>query len=163
MIANSQHGPGGDRDAFGIRRRFRKRFTRQEVASEAEACLRQQIASGGSCFTFTHIVGGLVGYTIRRLLVRVIEPRLISDELVLELLSDYGFSLDWVPPRLLIREMLAHAVHIRRLVEQLRSELDVTVYARVVIEHAATQLASTESAFQLSNNQVDKVIDALLA
>ncbi|MEO2031646.1 MAG: hypothetical protein ABGZ35_06145 [Planctomycetaceae bacterium] len=153
----------GSDDSEELRRQFRSRFSRQEIASEAEACLKQQIASGGSCFTFTHLVGGLVGYTIRRLLVQVIEPRLISGELVLELLSDYAFSLDWVPPRLLIRETLAHAVHIRRLVEQLRSEFDVAADAPVVIEHAATQLASTESAFQLSDDQVDKVIDALLA
>lgn len=116
-MANTQHWSDGDLDDQELRRRFRESFKRQEVASYAESILKQRTESGGSCFMFSHSVSGLIGYAIRWLLVQFTEPRLISDQLIRSLMSDYAFAPNWVPPRLLVREALAHATHLRRLVE----------------------------------------------
>lgn len=158
---NSQQWSSDDHDYREIRRQFRRRFLRQDVASQAEAFLRQRTESGDSCFMFTHSVGGLVGYTIRRLLVRMVEPCRISDDLILQFVSDYGFAPDWVPPRLLVREALAHAVHLRRLVERLRREVGGGDDSGVVIERAAGDIPSAEAAFRLSDEEADAVIRTL--
>jgi hypothetical protein len=160
-MANTQHWSDDDLDDQELRRRFREFFKRQEVASYAESILKQRVESGGSCFMFAHSVGGLIGYAIRRLLVQFTEPRLISDELIRSLMSDYAFAPNWVPPRLLIREALAHAVHMRRLVEQLRIEVGGRENFEIVIEQAARDLFRADAAFLLNDEQVDAVIKTL--
>ena len=142
-------------------RQFRSRFSRGEVASHAEEFLKQRTESGGSCFMFAHSVGGLVGYTIRRLLAQIVEPRLISDELIRSLMSDYAFAPDWIPPRLLVREALAHAVHLRRLIERLRDEIGGRDNFSAVIEQAARDIPNVDVAFLLNDEQADAVINAL--
>ena len=127
----------------------------------AEDHLKQRTTAGDSCFMFGHSVGGLVGWTVRRLLVQFVEPGLISDELVLSLVFHYGFAADWVPPRLLVREALAHAVHLRHLVDQLRTETGGTEDSQLVIANAASGIQTAEDAYRLNDEQTDEVLQAL--
>lgn len=150
----------GSDDSEELRGQFRSRFSRQEIATRAEALLKWKTESGGSCFTFALSYGGLIGHTIRRLLVEFVEPSLISDDLICKLIADYEFAADWVPPRLLVREALAHAVHLRWLIERLRHEVGGRSNFEAVIERAAMSLPRADAAFLLNDKQVDELIEA---
>lgn len=139
--------------------RFRDRYSREQVASHAEEILRRCIDKGGSCFTFRHSPGGLTGHAIRTLLVEQIEPSRITDGLVRYLMSDLGFTSEWIPPRLLVREALVYAVRLRQVLKRLDEELPGGDGLKAVIDRAAMPLASAEAALLLSDEAVDALIE----
>lgn len=142
-----------------LRQRFRDRYSREQVASHAEEVLRRCIDKGGSCFTFRHSPGGLAGHAIRSLLVQQIEPSRITGELVRALMSDLGFTSEWIPPRLLIREALACAVRLRQVLRRLDEEIPGGDGLKFVIDRVSNALDSAESAFLLPDEAVDALIE----
>ena len=150
----------GDANNRQLQQRFLDEFSREQIATHAEKVLQRCTDTGGSCFTFRHAPDGLIGHTIRRLLCQFIEPRSITEQLVGSLMLELGFTSDWIPPKLLIRETLAFAVRLRQLTQRLCKEIDCEGDLRVAIEQAATQLPSAESALLLSDEVVDALIDS---
>jgi len=160
-MSDWREGDDDDFDVGRLHQRFRDRFSREQVASHAEKLLRRCIDAGGSCFTFGQLPDGLVGHAIRTLLVQQVEPNKVTDGLVRSLMSELGFTPEWIPRRLLIREALAYAVRFRQVMRRLDEEFCGGDSLNAVIDRAAIPLDSAEAAFLLSDEAVDALIDSI--
>jgi hypothetical protein len=140
---------------------FRERISRRQVELHAEQILRQCIDDGGSCFTFRDSCEGLAGHAIRSLLVQHIEPRRITDGLVRALLSELGFTPEWTPVRLLVREALALSVRLRQTLRRLGEGLSGVEGLKEEMYRAASSLDSSQSALLLSDEEVDALIESI--
>ncbi|WP_339910364.1 hypothetical protein [Symmachiella dynata] len=147
-----------------IFRQFIERVDRDTVAEMAERVLIDKAPHGGGIFVFTDYPGGLIGFTLRKLLVDGDYCCDLSDidELVDRLIDYYGFAQDWVPPLLLVREVLALTVHRRRIIEQLQRDLGKSVDLAPIFDRAAaTTIQHTEDAFLLDDERVGVILDEL--
>lgn len=145
-------------DSEEILQQFRERYDQATLAEAAERFLKEKAAMG-RCLLFMH--DGLITYTIRRLLIDDLEPSRVTDDLVNRLVDLYGFLPDWVPPRLLVREALAHTVHRRGLIQRLQREFGGTGNFAAVFDRAASHIGNSKEAFLLDDEFVDAVIGKL--
>ena len=145
-------------------RRFIARVDRGALAAKAEKVLKEKAPHGGGIFVFADYPGGLVSFTLRKLLLDGGDCCGPSDlnELVDRLIDYYEFAQDWVPPRLLVREVLALTVHRRRIIEQLQRDLGKSVDLAPIFDRAAaTTIQHTEDAFLLDDERVGVILDEL--
>ena len=94
------------------------------VGPWANAIAMDKADQASTILHLTQLEGGLIGFTLRQLLLDLTDSRSLFelDRLVDRLIESYGFPLDWVPPRLLVREALAHTVQRHRIIERLQRE-----------------------------------------
>ena len=102
-------------------RKFIERVDRDTLAEKAEQVLKEKASHGGAMFVFANSPDGLIGFTLRKLLIDSAATRCRSDldKLAGRLIEHYKFPSDWVPMRLLVREVLALTVHRRGIIEQI--------------------------------------------
>jgi len=112
---------------------------------------------------FANFPGGLVGFTLRKLLIDSTVSCGPSDldKLADRLVGFYGFPADWVPPRLLVREALAHTVQRQRIIERLQRELDKSVELASVFDRVATTIRHPREAFLLDDGCTDAILNEL--
>lgn len=143
--------------------RFIARVDRDALAMEAEQVLKEKAPQGGGIFVFTDYPGGLIGFTLRKLLFDGDGCCDLSDidELVDRLSDYYGFAQDWVPPRLLVREVLALTVHRRRIIEQLQRDLGKSVDIAPIFDRAAANIRCAKDAFLFGDDRTDALLAKL--
>ena len=144
-------------------RRFITRVDQDALAVKAEQVLKEKSPHGGGMSVFADYPGGLIGFTLRKLLFDGEDCCDLSDidGLVDRLIDYYGFAQDWVPPRLLVREVLALTVHRRRIIEQLQRNLGKSVDLAPVFDRAAASLRCVEDAFLLGDDRTDTLLTEL--
>ncbi|QDT50501.1 hypothetical protein Pan258_45790 [Symmachiella dynata] len=150
-------------DIDALFRRFIARADRDALAMEAEQVLKEKAPQGGGIFVFTDYPDGLIGFTLRKLLVDGDDRCCPADLEVLadQLVEFYSFPKDWVPPRLLVREALAMTVHRRGIIERLQCELGQFVDLAPLLERTAATIQYTEDAFLLDDERVGVILDEL--
>jgi len=144
-------------------RRFIARIDRDTLATEAEQVLKEKAPHGGGIFVFADYPSGLIGFTLRKLLLNGDNCCGPSDveELVNRLVAFYEFSQDWLPPRLLVREALALTFQRRRIIEQLRGKLGNSIDLASYLERAAARIRCAKDAFLLDDNRMDDLLEEL--
>jgi hypothetical protein len=143
--------------------KFIERVDRDMLAKKAERVLKDKASHGGGMFVFTNSPDGLIGFTIRKMVVASVQTccRSDFDELVSRLVEFYGFPADWVPPRLLVREVLALTVHRRRITERLQRDLGKSVDLVPVFDRAAATIRCVDDAYLLDDERTDSVLEEL--
>jgi hypothetical protein len=141
-----------------IRKRFLESFHADLIATRAEQYLKEKTWTGNSCFTFSHSTGGLIGYTIRRLLLEELGPTPMSEELLLQLTRDCGFSAEWLPLKILAREALALTVHRQKVITRIQAGLDTSKNLNAFFDFIAGSIPTAETAFSLNDVQVEAII-----
>ncbi|WP_339911693.1 hypothetical protein [Symmachiella dynata] len=146
-----------------IFRQFIERVDRDTVAEMAERVLTDKAPHGGGMSVFANAPGGLIGFTIRKLLLDSVASGCWTDldELAKRLARHYGFPADWVPPRLLVREALAMTVHRRGIIERLQRELGKSVGLAPMFDRAAASLRCVEDAFLFGDDRADALLAEL--
>lgn len=149
-------------------RQFTSRVDRDTLAKQAETILKQGAFGLGSASVFANYPGGLVGFTIRKL---VVEAATTSgnptdylrrvDELTDRLVAHYAFAKEWVPPRLLVREALALTVRRREVMRQLEKQVGECRRVLQVLEQGAAAVEGIKNAFLLSDESVDDLLRGL--
>ena len=144
-------------------RRFIARVDRDALATEAEQVLTEKEPEGGGIFVFADYPGGLIGFTLRKLLLDGGDCCDLSDidELGDRLIIYFGFAQDWVPPRLLVREVLALTVHRRRIIEQLQRDLGKSVDLAPIFDRAAANIRCAKDAFLFGDDRADALLAEL--
>ena len=144
-------------------RRFIARADRDAIATEAEKVLKEKAPYGGGIFVFADYPGGLIGFTLRKLLFDgddCCDPTDI-DELVDRLFDYYGFAQNWIPPRLIVREVLALTVHRRWIIKQLQQDLGKSLDLAIVFERAAANIRCAKDAFLFGDDRTDALLTEL--
>ena len=144
-------------------RQFIERVDRDMLSEKAERVLKDKASHGGGMFVFDNSPEGLIGFTLRKLLVDAAATccRSDLDKLAGQLFEYYDFPPDWVPPRLLVREVLALTVHRRRIIERLQRDLGRSVDLAPVFDRAAATIRSVEDAYLLDDERTDSVLEEL--
>jgi len=151
-----------DSDLEAFYRQFTESFDRNMIAEKAEQFLKQKASHIGATSVLDNYPGGLIGFTFRKLLLKLTDSLSLSEleALVDRLTLFYGFPADWVPPRLLIREALALTVQRQRIIERPKIELNKPVdAANSVLDSAATTIQSAECAFLLDDDRTDVILN----
>ena len=146
-------------------RQFTSRVDRDTLAKQAETILKQGAFGLGTASVFAEYPGGLVGFTIRKLLIEATTTlgnptdylRRV-DELTDRLVAHYAFAREWVPPRLLVREALALTVRRREVMRQLEKQVGKCRQFSHVLEQEAAAIEGVENAFLLNDESADKVL-----
>jgi len=146
------------------------RIDRNDLAEKAESLLKQGDFGLGAAFVFAHCPGGLVGHTIRKMVVETTtgsenptDYLRRVDELAERLMAYYGFAKDWVPPRLLVRDALALTVHRREVMRQLEKQVGECPQFSEILEQEVAMLDDVEYAFQISDERTGKVLREMSA
>lgn len=144
-------------------RQFIERVDRNTLTEKAERLLRDRASHVGAMSVFANSPGGLIGCTLRKLLIdsaatcSLPELKKLADRLI----KFYNFSADWVPPRLLIQEALVLTVYRRKVIERLQSELGKSVDLASVFDRAAVTIQHVDDAFLLGDGRTDELLEEL--
>jgi hypothetical protein len=144
-------------------RQFIARVDRNTLTEKAERVLRDKASHVGAMSVFANSPGGLIGCTLRKLLIDSAATCSLSelDKLADRLIEFYDFPSDWVPPRLLIQEALALTVYRRKVIERLQRELGKSIDLASVFERAAATIQRVEDAFLLGDERTDVILEEL--
>lgn len=141
---------------------FMMAFTPQDLYAIAETVVREVSPESG-VHSFRDHDGGLMGLTIGLILTEKFGPNEI-DSVRDHLLELYDFDAESLPPRMLIREMVALAVRSKQVEHSLLQALGQPSIAGSVLRQDAIhlfQLTSPEMAYLLTDEQVDQLWEEL--
>ena len=127
-------------------RRFIARLDRDALAAESERVLKEKAPQGGGMSVFANTPGGLIGFTLRKLLLDSGDccSRSDLDDLVDRLVKFYSFPEDR-----------------RRIIEQLQRDLGKSVDLAPIFDRAAALLQCVENAFLFGDDSADALLAEL--
>lgn len=147
---------------------FAGQFSREDLFLAAEWYVRERLPNS-SVYSFRD-GGGLMKFVVGLIIFQALDSRAagLFPVLVDRLVGHYGFTSESVPPRLLVREAVAHRVRLAAVLADLERELialrgqgvDRSSLVRE-IGMVSSELANSEDAFLLSDEVVDGIIQRI--
>ena len=153
-------------DAVTVLDDFTRSFSKEDLFRAAEVYVREQLP-GCSVYSFRDVEGGLMRRVVGLIVMGSTEsfapvPSCWLDQ---KIMDHYGFTQESIPPRMVVREMVAVQVRLSSLmadlVREARPYTFLNLWFRRImgrITRLADGLVSPDDAYKLSDDIVDEII-----